>query len=147
MRSGFVVSFALLAACGDKPAQDQPETVNLPGSLNEVPPMPPVPPGSPEPSPAATRFKALGTEPFWSIEVGSGLLRYSSPENLKGTGFAAIEAPLGKGWRFAGTLESKPVVLVIEPGECSDGMSDTVYAYTARFSWGTQTERGCAKKL
>ena len=40
-------------------------------------------------APAAQRFQALGTEPFWSVDVSDAQLRYSNPENQAGTAFAA----------------------------------------------------------
>ena len=94
----------------------------------------------------APRLQALGTEPFWSIEIGNGQLRYSSPDVLDGIAFPADETPLGKGWRFSGTLQGKPVILVVEPAACNDGMSDMVYPYTARFTWGERTDQGCARR-
>jgi uncharacterized membrane protein len=91
------------------------------------------------------RFQALGTEPFWSLDVTPGKLRYSSPENLKGTTISSSETKDGASVRYTGTLEGKAVALTIEPGTCSDGMSDTVYPYKASFTWGDQTQQGCAR--
>jgi len=96
-------------------------------------------------SPATSRLQALGTEPFWSIETGDGKMRYSSPEELKGIAVEAVEETLGGVRRFSGQLQAKPAVLLVESGTCSDGMSDTVYAYKASFTWGGKTEHGCAR--
>lgn len=74
-----------------------------------------------------------------------GKLIYSSPEVQQGMVIAARFSGEGKRLLFSGTMQGKPVVLTIEPGTCSDGMSDTVYAYKAVFIWGEQTERGCAR--
>ena len=92
------------------------------------------------------RFQALGTEPFWSIEVDGDTLRYSSPENLNGTPIYAVKVKNGGGALYSGKLDVKDVVLIIEPGTCSDGMSDTVYPYKASFTRGDQTQQGCARQ-
>ena len=91
------------------------------------------------------RYQALGTEPFWSIDVTPGKLRYSSPENIDGTEFPSSESVQGSGTRYSGMMDGKAVVLVIEPGECSDGMSDTVYPYRSALTIDGKTEQGCAR--
>lgn len=126
MRSPVLFAALALAAC------EQPASQPAPAS-----------PSSPAPE---QRFQALGTEPFWSLEVLPGQLRYSSPDNIEGTAFAATRATGGEVLTYMGTLEGKPVTLLVEPGECSDGMSDTVYRWKATFTWGGQTERGCARE-
>ena len=97
------------------------------------------------PAEPVKQLQALGTEPFWSLDVLPGKLRYSSPDNLEGTQFTSTEAKDGKATRYTGQLEGKTVILRIEPGTCSDGMSDTVYPYKATFTWGERTEQGCAR--
>ena len=94
----------------------------------------------------ATPFQALGTEPFWAVEVLPGQMRYSDPENIAGTTFAATEAPDGQGIRYSGTLDGRPVSLLVEPGTCSDGMSDTVYRWQATLTIGARSEQGCARE-
>ena len=90
------------------------------------------------------RFRAIGTEPFWGIDVLPGRLRYSSPEQPAGVGFAAQTSD---GRRFTGTMAGQAVSLVITPGTCSDGMSDTVYAFTAEVTIGALALHGCARKI
>lgn len=99
----------------------------------------------PTAAPVEKRFQALGTEPFWSVEVLPGQLRFSSPENIDGTTFAATRITDGTGVRYAGTLDGKPLSLLIEPGTCSDGMSDTVYVWKAALTIDGRTEQGCAR--
>ena len=95
--------------------------------------------------PSSRQYRAIGTEPFWTLDQLPGQLRYSSPDNQQGTLFAVSVAVTGETTRFTGNLEGKPVILLIEPGQCSDGMSDTVYAWKATFTWGDRIERGCAR--
>lgn len=90
-------------------------------------------------------FQALGTEPFWSVEVLPGKLRYSSPEQPDGIAFAATASSLGSGYRYAGTIAGAKVMLTITPGKCSDGMSDQTYAYTAALTIGDKAMHGCAR--
>jgi uncharacterized membrane protein len=92
-------------------------------------------------------FRAIGTEPFWSIEVSPGTMLYSTPELPKGLLISTDEAQQGEARRYSGSDKGTDYLLVIAPGECSDGMSDTVYAYKAKLKIGERTEQGCAKKL
>ena len=157
MRKAALLVLLLLAACDSgAPPKDKVENIlitdgpsaaesadaSFAAAATVAATIAPVPPPAPAP---VKHFQALGTEPFWSVDVLQGKLRYSSPENLEGTTFASTEAKDGSATRYIGTLEGKLVTLRIEPGTCSDGMSDTVYAYKASFTWGAQTERGCAR--
>ncbi len=148
MRSAVVAGLVLLAGCGQEPAKPpspSPETSKATIVSSHVSAV--VHPSAPlvPPPPGLTHFQALGTEPFWSIDVAPGKLAYSSPEVQPAVAIAATFLTEGKKLRFSGTMDGKPVVLTIEPGTCSDGMSDTVYAYKATFRWGGQTEQGCAR--
>ena len=94
------------------------------------------------------RMSALGTEPFWSVEIGPeklGPLRYSTPENQPGTAIPAALSAAPPATVWTGTYAGAPFVLRIAPGKCSDGMSDTVYAWQATLTVSGRTERGCAK--
>jgi uncharacterized membrane protein len=170
MRSAVLLGLVVLAGC--KPAEQAPaepsasaaESIDLIGSPSDPPAPPPTVPGDlSKPSPSASnapkvklsdlppppdgipQFQALGTEPFWSFKSSPGRLNYSSPEVPEGAEFMVNAAWSGKVTRYTGTLQGKPMVLTIEPGTCSDGMSDTVYAYKATFKWGDRTEQGCAR--
>jgi uncharacterized membrane protein len=88
------------------------------------------------------RMVALGTEPFWSVEVMPASLVYSTPENQPGT---IIAAQLTGDGIWSGRYNGQQFVLRIAVGKCSDGMSDTVYAWSATLTVAGRTERGCAK--
>lgn len=150
MRNAIVVSLVLLAGChrSDEPAAPVAETsapVQVASSAAAA--IVPAPAPSSAATPGAELYRALGTEPFWSVEVTPGRLRYSSPENQAGTEFAASRSNEGAATVFTGGLEGKPVTLRITPGTCSDGMSDTVYSFKAQLEIGTDTLSGCAKQL
>ena len=124
MRSAAILALLALAAC--KPAA-------APGPAVTASALP-------------QRMQALGTEPFWSIEIAPEGLRYSDPESIEGTTFAAQAAPAEGGMRWSGTLAGQPLRLLVVPGTCSDGMSDTVYPFKAVLVRGGQTLSGCARE-
>lgn len=153
MRSAVAAGLAMLAGC----QADQDTQHNGASQVASEAPLPAPAPAAPRSNPAPTadtpgeparaiRFRALGTEPFWSIEVIGNRLRYSSPEQIEAIAVDATIAVDGKRTSYAGILQGKPVVLTIDPGECSDGMSDRIYPYTASFTWGDRTEHGCAHR-
>ncbi len=97
-------------------------------------------------SPVIERYLALGTEPFWSVEVSPGQLRYSTPEDIPGAIFAAQRSVGTGGITYTGMFKGQTASLRISDGECSDGMSDTVYAYRAAFTLAEKMLNGCARK-
>lgn len=91
------------------------------------------------------RLQALGTEPFWSVEVTGEGMTYTTPDLPAGARIAATTSPESGGQRYSGTLGGEAFGLLVTPGTCSDGMSDIVYPYTATLTIGPRTERGCAR--
>ena len=150
MRSAALAAMLNLAGCDSTAPKDKAENIPVTDAATDE--LPPPVAAQPDPttttSPIAAKtekhFQALGTEPFWSVEVMTGELRYSSPE-VSGITFAASEAKDGKGVRYSGTMDGKALSLLIEPGKCSDGMSDTVYAWQAALTIVGKTEHGCAR--
>lgn len=139
MRSAAAVAALLLAGC--QGAESQQAAVAKPtaspvASPSSIPSVPAL---------VKAHFQALGTEPFWSLEVLDGQLRYSSPDNPDGTTFPAVGRKAGDAYTYSGMMEGKSVLLSILEGTCSDGMSDTTYPYTATFTLDGKTERGCAR--
>ncbi len=136
---------AALAGCQpevDKEPASQ-ETATSPGPAT---PQAAAMPQQTASAPVTERFVALGTEPFWSVEVSPGQLRYSTPEDIPGAIFAAQRSDDAAAITYTGTLDGKAASLRIAAGECSDGMSDTVYAYRARFTLADLELSGCARK-
>ena len=88
---------------------------------------------------------AVGTEPFWSVEVDPGELTYATPERLLGASAPAERKADGTGITWHAMLEGQPLVLRVEAGQCSDGMSDAVYPYRATLTVAGQQRRGCAR--
>ena len=147
--TGAVLGAALLAGCQKQPPHEILVTVDITGSPAAIPTAqvtgtPGATPVVPRPAPTTPyqHFQASGNEPFWSMEVLPGQLRYSSPDQPGGVTFAATSSD---GLRFAGTLNNSPVTLFIAPGLCSDGMSDHRYPYSAVVTIGAQSLHGCAR--
>ena len=112
---------------------------------------------APAPAPAPTilggvdlgqPLRAIGTEPFWSVEITPETLAYSAVDSsglradnpgptLQGT-TAVYAAAAGDGTTLVVTLIAT---------ECSDGMSDRTYPLTARVEVGRQTLNGCAASV
>jgi uncharacterized membrane protein len=91
---------------------------------------------------AVLRF--TGTEPFWGGVVADGRLTWTTPENIDGVTIAVTRFAGRAGLSFSGTLEGQGFDLAVTPGECSDGMSDRTYPFTATVKLGTQQLNGCA---
>lgn len=87
---------------------------------------------------AGGSYRALGTEPFWSVTVADGRMTYESPDG----GFS-VPAPrvreTGDGRRY----ETPRITLDIWAAECSDGMSDRRFADTVRATVDGRTLNGC----
>lgn len=143
MRKLVVLSSLALSACA---AREAPPATPL-----EMNPRPIIPETTP--TPEMMTFRAIGTEPFWSITTSEREVIYSTPELSDGVRLYARSEYYQDGSSgteiisFRGTLNGEVLVLEIASGACSDGMSDTVYPYTAKLRIGERTEQGCAKKL
>ncbi len=84
-----------------------------------------------------------GTEPFWGGEVGDGTLIYTTPENPDGARIA-VERFAGRGGvSFSGSLDGADFEMTLTPLECSDGMSDRTYPFTATLKIGDELRNGC----
>lgn len=125
-------SVACLSACS------QPETV-------------PAPPPTPEPATILAGVdltkpvRALGTEPFWGVELTGTEIIYSGvdrPEQRAPQPRAVIQ---GTTVTLAGTTAGGTAISVmLAATECSDGMSDRTYPLSAIVKVGDETLTGCA---
>lgn len=85
-----------------------------------------------------------GTEPFWNGEVAGRQFRYTTPEKPEGE-TVAVDRFAGRGGvSFSGTLDGAAVTLAVSPGQCSDGMSERSYPFTAILRIGDGIRQGCA---
>jgi uncharacterized membrane protein len=90
-------------------------------------------------------LRALGTEPFWGLDVSSEGLSWTGVDETPltapnpGPGLAGTTA----NWRTR-TADGQTLVLTLIATECSDGMSDRVYPLTAKVELGEREMIGCA---
>ncbi len=118
-------------------------------------PAPTEPAPAPAPAPAVLGgvdlnepLRALGTEPFWAVEITPQDLAYSAVDA------ADVRAP-NPGPTIQGTTavyasatpDGAALVVTLIATECSDGMSDRVYPLTAKVELGPQTLNGCAASV
>ncbi|MGV8929980.1 MAG: COG3650 family protein [Brevundimonas sp.] len=136
MRPVFAVLAVLaLAACSpaDEP-DEQPNPTEPPPVLAGVDLAKPV--------------RAVGTEPFWSVELTGTEMVYTTPEPPEQR--APQPHPLVQGttatWE-AETADGTSLTVTLVATECSDGMSDRTYPLTAMVKVGDATLTGCAASV
>ena len=147
MKSATAVLPLLLVACtvSQPPALPAPPIAPSPASAAQERSMAKRAPGQ-EPSAPLQIFRAFGTEPFWNVRVDGDALVFTTPEDPSGRrlGGTHVLQPDG-GVHYAGQDGDTAFSLDIAKGECSDGMSDNVYALTAEFRYGGMDYKGCAE--
>jgi putative lipoprotein len=96
-------------------------------------------------APVIGAFRAIGTEPFWSLDINSAGLRFTTPDDMTGIRFPPL-APTVRGdtLRWAGETERAAIDARIWPSRCSDGMSDRVWTHKAVVRIDGLIYRGCA---
>lgn len=109
------------------------------------------PPEEPRPAPVlggvdlAQPVRALGTEPFWSVELTGTEMVYTAPDTPEQR--APQPDPLAQGttatWE-AETADGTALSVTLIATECSDGMSDRTYPLTAMVKVGDRELTGCA---
>lgn len=129
-------ALALLCACG-KPAEAPKAALpNAPAVVADAT-VRTAPPGA-----FAGDFNALGTEPFWAIEVRPATLKLSRPDAIDLT--VANTGPKIDGGKAVWSAPG--LTLSLTKGTCSDGMSDRTYPYVAEATIGDATLKGCASQ-
>jgi putative lipoprotein len=89
------------------------------------------------------RFAAWGNEPFWAAVDAGEALRI---ERLGSEPMVAQPRTFredGADWLVEGQSSAGLLRLRLSPGFCSDGMSDSLYAWTATVTVGKDTLKGC----
>ena len=89
-------------------------------------------------------FSAVGTEPFWDVQVDGRTLTYSGVD-VETKVMEAERSATSNTSTYTGTHEGAGYRLVVTVGTCSDGMSDTEYPYKATWTFDGKTEQGCAR--
>ncbi|MGH7710643.1 MAG: COG3650 family protein [Gemmatimonadaceae bacterium] len=90
-------------------------------------------------------LRAIGTEPFWALDVDSTGLRFTSPDDTGGIRFPPIaHSVAGDTMVWVAETERAAIDVRIWRDKCSDGMSDRVWPYVAVVRIEGKTHRGCA---
>jgi heat shock protein HslJ len=94
---------------------------------------------SPEQPVDETRYKAHGTEPFWSLEISDGIMRFNDGNDPITRVMEYRATPSFNGWRYV----SKSITTDVTFSKCSDGMSDWTYKDTVTVMVGKNEFKGC----
>ena len=93
-------------------------------------------------------LRAIGTEPFWGIDITPATLVYSSVDQPGVTVTNPGPTVQGTTAVYAAVADDGATLAVtLIATECSDGMSDRIYPLTARVEQGAQTLNGCAASV
>lgn len=90
-------------------------------------------------TPAPANYRALGTEPFWSLTIGRSSMRLSEP----GRPDATVRAPRVQVTKRGRRYVSRAVAVDIVREQCSDGMSDRTYPDRVTVRWRGRILNGC----
>lgn len=112
-------------------------------------------PKEPEPAPQAPPvlagvdltkpLRAIGTEPFWAVELTGSEMVYSGadrPEQRAPQNPPSVQGTMAV-WEST-TSAGNPLTVTLTATDCSDGMSNRTYPLTAMVRIGGETLMGCA---
>ena len=89
------------------------------------------------------RFAAWGNEPFWAAVDAGEALRLERPGAEPLVAQPRSARMDGADWVVEGETATGKLSLRLTPGYCSDGMSDTLYAWTASVEAPEVQLKGC----
>jgi uncharacterized membrane protein len=147
----FVAPLALAACNGTNapanPAQTSAEPGGAESAATQQPGSPPGDTSDMHPYDgihADETVQFTGTEPFWGGSVSGRELTYSTPEKPDGDPIAVTRFAGRGGVSWSGAFQDKPFRLAVTEGQCSDGMSDRTYPFTATLEVLGEQRQGCA---
>jgi uncharacterized membrane protein len=131
-----------LTACGARHDQEAGAPPAPEGSASASPQVESPPAEAPAVAAAtdSEAFDAVGTEPFWAVQVRADTLRLSRPDYAE----VIVDAPHPRSAVNTLVWKAKGMTVSITPEACSDGMSDRRYAYVAEVRVGREILKGCA---
>ena len=88
-------------------------------------------------------YRALGTEPFWSVTIRDGRMIYEDSEQRRVAVADFRHRTTFNGHRY----ESPRLTLDVTHAECSDGMSNNVYRDTVRVTVDGRELEGCGTEV
>jgi uncharacterized membrane protein len=90
-------------------------------------------------------LRAIGTEPFWSVDLMGTEMVYTSPEPPGQRARQPEPVIQGTTATWAGeTADGATFKVTLVATECSDGMSERTYPLTAMVTVGQRALTGCA---
>jgi uncharacterized membrane protein len=125
-----LLALLLLAAC------NRTEEASSPPPPADTPSLPPPMAVSDFPG----DFNAIGTEPFWGVEIRKEALTLTRPDSPP----LALPNPGPAIENGRGVWKTEPFTLTLSASVCNDGMSDRTYPYTADLLLDGQPLQGCA---
>lgn len=92
-------------------------------------------------------LRVLGNEPFWALDIDSSGLRFITPDDTSGIRFPpSTPSASADTTVWTGATERAAFDVRVWRAQCSDGMSDRIYPYTARVRIDSTTYNGCADR-
>jgi heat shock protein HslJ len=129
----------LLTACVTDPYGDDPYRDPY-GGREPVPYPAPYPDEYGTPQPGMNEpYRAIGTEPFWSLNIDRREMRFETADGLS---HSEPTPPVRPG-RTGDIFEGRRLVVIIDQRRCSDGMSDRIYPDSVRLFFDGREWRGC----
>lgn len=91
-------------------------------------------------------FIALGNEPFWNVQILPlvNKIIFKSPTETKEFAYKNSKIDSGKIMYESASGSEEAIKIIIEKQNCSDGMSDRQYHYSAQVILGSKMLKGCA---
>lgn len=141
-RFALIAAATLLAAC-------QPSAPDSEAAPPASAPTPPVtqPASMPATPPKAGRdyhsdLRLTGTEPFWGVHITSGQIKLMRPDHADITVTNAGPTINGE----VAVWNARGLIIRLQPGQCSDGMSNNIYPYEATVTVDGEVLKGCAAR-
>ena len=96
---------------------------------------------TPDAKPAASteNYRAIGTEPFWSLTLNGKFMLFSRAGERDISGDNTVSRPSFNGWRH----DSDTITANVTFLPCNNGMSEQTYKDTVTVMIGKETYRGC----
>lgn len=99
---------------------------------------------------ASTDFSCSGTEPFWDLSIKGNEMSYNlfmSDETTKTEEVISRQTAIGVSEDYALVVKTATSSATIITGECSDGMSDTIYSNHIIYNSGDAVLYGCCNPV
>lgn len=89
--------------------------------------------------PADPDYRAIGTEPFWTVTIRGDHLRLTRPDHDPVERRRVVRTDDGRTLRY----QAADIAIVVTPGPCSDGMSDAIWSDRVQIAFAEGALKGC----